>query len=178
LISKLKVSNQTKSSESNLPDTYVIFLSTKHTAKRRRENSLSFDVSIVLCRHQNQWDRKDGGQIMVSESLVSIMDKSAKPELDGNIRTVVRGGASARQGVESQMSAGTIAAMLREVSRPAMEEIGQLISELQTLRRKLQTDGERIERDIRQHAELSEQATKLTKIISDGVKQLPERPES
>lgn len=106
------------------------------------------------------------------------MDKSAKPELDGNIRTVVRAGASARQGVESQMSAGTIAAMLREVSRPAMEEIGQLISELQTLRRKLQTDGERIERDIRQHAELSEQATKLTKIISDGVKQLPKRAES
>jgi hypothetical protein len=35
-------------------------------------------------------------------------------------------------------------------------EIDHLIIELQTLRRKLQTDGERIERDIEQHAALNE----------------------
>ena len=56
-----------------------------------------------------------------------------------------------------------------------MKEIDHLISELQTLRRKLQTDGERIERDIEQHAALSEQATRLTKIVFEGVKQLPTR---
>jgi hypothetical protein len=73
------------------------------------------------------------------------------------------------------MSAGDLAAMLRETSRVSIEEIDRLIVELQTLRRKLQTDGGRIERDIVQHAALSEQATKLTKIVFEGVKQLSTR---
>jgi hypothetical protein len=73
------------------------------------------------------------------------------------------------------MSAGDLAAMLRETSRVSIEEIDRLIVELQTLRRKLQTEGDRIERDIVQHAALSEQATKLTKIVFEGVKQLPAR---
>ena len=47
--------------------------------------------------------------------------------------------------------------------------------ELQTLRQTLQTAGERIERDIADYATLSAQATQLTKIVFDGVKQLPTR---
>jgi hypothetical protein len=39
--------------------------------------------------------------------------------------------------------------------------------------RKLQTDGDRIQRDIAEHAELSQQVMQLTKIISDSVKKLP-----
>jgi hypothetical protein len=118
---------------------------------------------------------KNRGETMVSDSLVPVKDKSSEPEFEGNVRTMVWAGASARQAVESQRSAGDLAAMLREVSRGSVDEIDQLIGELQMLRRKLQAEGERIERDIRQHAELSEQATKLTKIIFDGVKQLPTR---
>jgi hypothetical protein len=44
------------------------------------------------------------------------------------------------------------------------------------LRRKLQTDGDRIERDIAKHAELSQQVMQLTTIISDSVKKLPGAP--
>jgi hypothetical protein len=40
-----------------------------------------------------------------------------------------------------------------------MDEIDSLIAELQTLRRKLQTDGKRIERDITEHAGLSQQVS-------------------
>jgi hypothetical protein len=54
-----------------------------------------------------------------------------------------------------------------------MGEIDNLISELQTLRRKLQTDGDRIQRDIAKFAELSQQVMQLTTIISDSVKKLP-----
>ena len=54
-----------------------------------------------------------------------------------------------------------------------MGEIDNLIGDLQTLRRKLQTDGERIQRDIAEYAELSQQVMQLTKIISDSVKKLP-----
>jgi hypothetical protein len=112
---------------------------------------------------------------MASKSLVSVKDKASEPELEGNIRTMVWASASARKAVESQddqMSAGDLAALLREVSRVSMDEVDGLINELQTLRRKLQTDGERIERDIEQHAALSEQATRLTKIVFEGMKQL------
>jgi hypothetical protein len=91
---------------------------------------------------------------------------------------VVWDSAAARKAVggeDDQMSARDLAAMLRETSRVSIEEIDRLIVELQTLRRKLQTEGDRIERDIVQHAALSEQATKLTKIVFEGVKQLPAR---
>ena len=55
-------------------------------------------------------------------------------------------------------------------------EIDSLISELQTLRRKLRTDGERIQRDIRDYAELSQQVMQLTTIISESVGKLPRGP--
>ena len=115
---------------------------------------------------------------MTSRSLISVKDKPSEPELEGNIRTVVWDSAAARKGVEGeddQVSAGDLAASLRQVSKESIDEIDHLIVELQTLRRKLQTDGDRIERDIMQHAALSEQATKLTKIVFEGVKQLPTR---
>ena len=54
-------------------------------------------------------------------------------------------------------------------------EVDGILSELQTLRRKLQADGDRIQRDIAEHAELSQQVMQLTKIISDSVKNLPGR---
>ena len=52
-------------------------------------------------------------------------------------------------------------------------EIDNLIGELQTLRKKLQTDGERIEQDIGKYAELNQQVMQLTSIIADTVKKLP-----
>jgi hypothetical protein len=115
---------------------------------------------------------------MVSKSVVPVKDKPFEPELEGNIRTLVWDSASARKAVDGeddQLSAGDVAASLRETSRVSIAEIDRLIAELQTLRRKLQTDGARIERDIMQHAALSEQATKLTQIVFEGVKQLPTR---
>jgi hypothetical protein len=115
---------------------------------------------------------------MISKSLISVKDKPPEPELEGNIHTVVWDSAAARKAVDGedeQMSAGDLAASLRETSRVSIAEVDRLIGELQILRRKLQTDGDRIERDIMQHAALSEQATKLTQIVFEGVKQLPTR---
>jgi hypothetical protein len=123
----------------------------------------------------NKYDR---GQTMVSKSLVSGKDKSSEPEIEGNIRTLVWDSASARKAAESedvQMSPGDLTASLREVSRVSIEEVDRLISELQTLRRTLKTNGERIERDIAEYATLSSQASQVTKIVIDGVKQLPTR---
>ena len=114
---------------------------------------------------------------MVSRSRESVKDKPTEPELEGNIRKPTSASVAVWQAEsqDAQVSAGGLGAMLGEVSKVSMEEIDQLISELETLRRKLQNDGDRIERDIRQHAALSEQATRLTKIVSEGMKQLPTR---
>ena len=65
--------------------------------------------------------------------------------------------------------------LLRQVSKASMGEIESLIVELKTLHKKLQTEGDRIQRDIAEHADLSQQVMQLTKIISDSVKKLPGR---
>ena len=76
---------------------------------------------------------------------------------------------------DGEMSGEHLGTLLRHVSKTSVGEIDGLVGELQTLRRKLQTDGDRIQRDIAEHAELSQQVMQLTKIISDSVKKLPGR---
>ena len=111
----------------------------------------------------------------VAEPLGSAEDKSLELELGRNIQKLTRGGAALRQPAsgDGETSAENLSNLLRQVSKTSMGEIDNLISELQTLRRKLQTDGDRIQRDITEHAELSQQVMQLTKIISDSVKKLP-----
>ncbi len=75
-----------------------------------------------------------------------------------------------------QRSPENLAHLLRQVSKTSTGEIDSLISELQTLRKKLQTDGDRIQRDITEYAELSQRVMQLTNIISDSVKKLPVAP--
>ena len=74
---------------------------------------------------------------------------------------------------DGEMSGEYLGALLRQVSKNSIGEIDSLIVELKTLHKKLQTDGDRIQRDIAQHAELSQQVMQLTNIISDSVKKLP-----
>ena len=70
-------------------------------------------------------------------------------------------------------SADDLAVMLRRLSDAPNREIEKLINQLQSLRRQLQNAGNRIQRDIAEFAELSQQVMQLTAIISDGVKKLP-----
>ena len=74
---------------------------------------------------------------------------------------------------DGEMSAEHLGTLLRQVSKTSIGEIDSLIVELKTLQKKLKTDGERIQRDIAEHAELSHQVMQLTRIISDSVKKLP-----
>ena len=71
-------------------------------------------------------------------------------------------------------SAEELAALLRRVSEAPTREIEKLIKQLQRLRTQLQNAGNRIQRDIAQYTELSQQTMQLTAIISDSVKKLPE----
>ena len=76
---------------------------------------------------------------------------------------------------DGEMLGEHLGTLLRQVSKTSIGEIYSLIVELKTLHKKLKTDGERIQRDIAEHAELSHQVMQLTRIISDGVKKLPGR---
>src|SRR5262249_21968369 len=110
----------------------------------------------------------------IAEPLASGEDKLLESEIGRKIR-IERTEASFRQTESGDVepSAENLGNLLRRVSKASMGEIDNLISELQTLRRKLQTDGDRIERDIAKYAELNQQVMQLTTIISDSVKKLP-----
>jgi DNA anti-recombination protein RmuC len=71
-------------------------------------------------------------------------------------------------------SAEELASSFRRVSESSTREIEKLVAQLQTLRTQLESAGNRIERDIAQYTELSQQATQLTAIISDSVNKLPD----
>ena len=79
---------------------------------------------------------------------------------------------------EIECTNGEISAdiLVREVSETSMREIENLITELQELHKRLQTNSNRIQRDITQHAELNQQVMQLTDIISESVKKLPTAP--
>ena len=72
---------------------------------------------------------------------------------------------------DGEMSGEHLGTLLRQVSKASMGEIESLIVELKTLHKKLQTDGDRIQRDIEEHAELSQQARQFE--ISLAVGSLP-----
>jgi hypothetical protein len=111
----------------------------------------------------------------IAEPLASAEDKSLESEIGRNIPKLARTGAAFRrtESGDGEPAAENLGNLLRQVSKPSMGEIDNLISELQTLRRKLQSDGDRIERDIAKYAELNQQVMQLTTIISDSVKKLP-----
>jgi len=71
-------------------------------------------------------------------------------------------------------SAEELAASFRRVSEASNREIEKLVVQLQRLRTQLENAGNRIQNDIAQYTELSQQTTQLTAIISDSVNKLPD----
>ena len=56
------------------------------------------------------------------------------------------------------------------MSLTSTREIDSLMSELKALRQKVVIDGDRVERQLAEYAELNQSVTQLTKIISDGLR--------
>jgi hypothetical protein len=77
---------------------------------------------------------------------------------------------------DGEMSGEHLGTLLRQISKTSIGEIDGLIVELRTLHKKLQTDGDRIQRNIAEYGELAQQVMQLTKIISESVKELPTAP--
>ena len=104
------------------------------------------------------------------------IEKSLEVEIEGNIRELARGSNAVFQqgdGNDAETSTDNLGSLLRRVSDVSTREVDNLIGDLQSLRRKLSLDGNRIQREIAEYAELSQQVMQLTNIISESVKKLP-----
>jgi hypothetical protein len=73
---------------------------------------------------------------------------------------------------DDQMPPENLSDLLGRVSENSTGEIDSLIGELERLRRKLQTDGERIQREIEEYTVLSQQVMQLTEAISESVEKV------
>jgi gas vesicle protein len=65
-----------------------------------------------------------------------------------------------------------IALLVKKVGATSIEEIERLMAELQETRSYLQSEGERIEREVARYTNLTQTASVTTKIIFDAVSQL------
>ena len=102
-------------------------------------------------------------------------------EIEGNIRELVRqqGGTIHRPDVAGEQATNELSNLLREVSLHSTREVDRLIDDLKKLREKLETQGNRVHRDIVEYASLSQSVVQLTKIVSEGmthVKRVPDAP--
>jgi len=109
---------------------------------------------------------------------LKAIDKEREAELEGNIRELVRRDTAAIRSHESdsETSASNLGGLLRRVAGSSTREIDDLIGALQGVREKLYADGDRVQRDIIEYAELSQSVMQLTKIIAESVKKLPGAP--
>jgi hypothetical protein len=105
-----------------------------------------------------------------STNIASSLEK----DIASNIHELDRANSSFRQ-LENGDS-GDLGALLRQVSEASTHELEILINELQGLRRKLESDGDRIQTDIEKYTELSQGVMQLAAIISDSVKKIPAAP--
>jgi hypothetical protein len=85
-------------------------------------------------------------------------------ELD--MRDMLRG---KKAGQAVQEPAKDLASMISQISGRSVHEIDHLIAGLQGVRDKLNTDGDRIRREVQQHTSFSQSIVDLTGIINDAM---------
>jgi hypothetical protein len=136
-------------------------------ATNRRHEHVAFHADFQTC-----WlgQYKIGGQSMTTSEPFDFAKHMA--QLNGEPTPRLPSPRTAESN-DGEKSAGNLSDLLGQVSKNSKVEIDSLINELQQLRRKLQTDGDRIRREIEEYHALSQQVMQLTSIISDSVAQLP-----
>jgi hypothetical protein len=103
------------------------------------------------------------------------IDEFLEAEIGRNVHEMKRAApaSSHQENATGENSADDLGMLLRRITERSTLEIENLIDELHSLRLKLETDGDLIERAIARHSELSQGAMQLTTMIADNVKRLP-----
>jgi len=70
---------------------------------------------------------------------------------------------------ETEVASVEVSSLVSQISGQSVREIDHLIEGLQGVRKKLDDEGDRIQRDIGQYATFSQSIIELTKIVSDGM---------
>jgi hypothetical protein len=92
------------------------------------------------------------------------------PEIEGEVRELIRRGlATARPAPAGE--ADNLSSLIQRVSGTSVQEIEKLIGELQELRDYLMKEGQRVQREITEYAQMSQAATRSTKVISESLAQ-------
>jgi len=70
---------------------------------------------------------------------------------------------------ETEQASIEVSSLISQISGKSVREIDHLIEGLEGVRKKLDNEGDRIQRDIGAYATFSESIIELTKIVSDGM---------
>jgi hypothetical protein len=119
----------------------------------------------------------EGSNNMTAIKRLGDVDRQASSEFEGEVREFIRRDVSGRRpGAESiassQAESDNLNSLLERVSGATVAEIDRLIAELQTIRSLLQSEGDRVRREITGYAGLSQSAVATMKVINDTLTQL------
>jgi hypothetical protein len=103
------------------------------------------------------------------------LDQIPAMQFEGEIREFVRRDVMPLRRAQSEpndpeTAATQINALVQRVAGSSLEEIDRLIEELRSLRSLLESEGERVQRELASYARLSQATISSTKVISDNLK--------
>ena len=105
------------------------------------------------------------------------------PEIEDEFRELVRRRGIRSPGVRAESGNGNagvndFTSLAQSISGPAVLEIDKLMAQLQDVRDHLVNEGQRVERAIAEYAQMSQAATKSTKLIAENLAQWRQTAES
>ena len=102
-------------------------------------------------------------------------DDTAPSEFEGEIREFIRRDVAhlrrPQPNEDAEQAVNNINSLLDRVSGSSVTEIDSLIADLRNVREFLQTEGERVQREIASYAQLSQVAMTSVKIIAESMSQ-------
>ena len=104
------------------------------------------------------------------------MGNTLEMDMEQNVRVLPRQSLRPLPTHDDGSSAENLNEFLARVSETSKREIDNLIDELHSIRVKLQSDTDRIQRDVAHYAVMSDQVMQLTKIISESMPKLADAP--
>jgi len=115
------------------------------------------------------WDR---GTTVMSKPTALADIQRAKQGLEDELRESVRNEVATLRRApdnDSQAFTNNLGAMMQRVAGSSLHEIDRLVGELQTIRDLLQSEGERVQREISEYAHLSQSSFQSTQIIAESL---------
>ncbi len=92
--------------------------------------------------------------------------------IEGEIRDYVRNDVVSprrRRETGGELGADNVSSLVERVAGASIQEIDNLIAELQAVREFLQTEGERVQRELTNYAQATQNALASVRIIADNV---------